>query len=209
MTEKLSWSGEITSVQPRIRLLRSFDQRSHTYLGYAIRLRGEISGDEREFWLGLGKAAHEKHRLEVGDQATGLAEPVPDPRLEPVEFYRVSRFRVSKPAQREPSTPPPWHGAPPPIEVYRERGHRRLASRAYETRCSSCIWGSRMAVEMIVDHWNPDKKRYRIETFCYGPKSCRLYQAGPTRKVPGRRGMSWEEADWVDEDATAQRGPDD
>jgi hypothetical protein len=66
-----------------------------------------------------------------------------------------------------------------------------------------------MPVEIIVDQWNPSQVRYRIETFCYGPKSCALYQAGPTRKVPGRKSMVWEEEDWVDEEATAHRGPDD
>ncbi len=29
-----------------------------------------------------------------------------------------------------------------------------------------------MAVEMIIDQWNPSKRRYRTETFCYGPRSC-------------------------------------
>ena len=42
----------------------------------------------------------------------------------------------------------------------------------------------------------------------YGPKSCPIYKAGPTRKVPGRKGMSWEEEDWIDEEATAHRGMD-
>ena len=98
---------------------------------------------------------------------------------------------------------------PPTLEVYRARGHRRLAARTYDTKCSACIWGCQMAVEMIVDHWNPSVRRYRRETFCYGPKSCTSYKAGPTRKVPGRKGMSWEEEDWVDDDATAHRGPDD
>ena len=51
-------------------------------------------------------------------------------------------------------------------------------------------------------------KRYWTETFCYGPKSCRLYKAGPTRKVPGRRGMVYEEEDGVDEEATSHRGAD-
>jgi len=51
----------------------------------------------------------------------------------------------------------------------------------------------------------PEVKRYRFETFCYGPKSCSLYRSGPTRKVPGRSGMSWEEEAWVDEDATSHR----
>jgi hypothetical protein len=26
--------------------------------------------------------------------------------------------------------------------------------------------------------------------------------------VPGRKGMTWEEEDWVDEDETSHRGPD-
>jgi len=65
-----------------------------------------------------------------------------------------------------------------------------------------------MAVEIIVDRWNHSVRRYRRGTFCYSPKSCALYAAGPTRKVPGREGMSCEE-DWVDEEATAHRGPDD
>ncbi len=65
-----------------------------------------------------------------------------------------------------------------------------------------------MAVEIIVDHWNPSVRRYRTETFCYGPKSCPSYRAGSKRKVPGRRGMSYTEEDWIDEGATAHRSDD-
>ena len=65
-----------------------------------------------------------------------------------------------------------------------------------------------MPVEMIIDQWKPWQKRYRFETFCYGPKSCPNYKAGPKRKVPGRKGMSYTEEDWVDEEATSHRGPD-
>lgn len=105
--------------------------------------------------------------------------------------------------------PPPWHGPAATIEVYRARGHRRLATKTYETKCSSCVWGCRMAVELIKDHWKPHVGRtYRTETFCYGPKSCRLYKAGPPRRAPGRRGMVWIEEDWVDEDGTSHRRPD-
>jgi hypothetical protein len=35
-----------------------------------------------------------------------------------------------------------------------------------------------------------------------------LYKPGPTRKVPGRNGMSYEEPDWVDENDTSHRRPD-
>jgi hypothetical protein len=53
------------------------------------------------------------------------------------------------------------------------------------------------------------KVRWRRETFRYGPKSCPLYRPGPRRKVPGRKGMSWTEDDWIDAEATAHRGDDD
>ena len=69
------------------------------------------------------------------------------------------------------------------------------------------MWGSEMAVEMIIDQWKPSVRRFRRETCCYGPKSCRHYKPGPMRKVPGRKGMTYEEGDWVDEAATAHREP--
>jgi hypothetical protein len=61
----------------------------------------------------------------------------------------------------------------------------------------------------VADPWKPrDDVRYRFETFCYGPKSCRLHRPGPRRKVPGRKGVTYEEPDWVDKDATEHRGRD-
>jgi hypothetical protein len=71
------------------------------------------------------------------------------------------------------------------------------------------FWGCQMAVEMITDHWNPSKRHYRTETLCCGPRCCPLYRSGPARKVPGRHGMSYAEEDWVDDEATSRRGPDD
>lgn len=40
-------------------------------------------------------------------------------------------------------------------------------------------------------------------------ETAELYKAELTRKVPGRKGMSWEEEKWVDDESTAHRGPDD
>lgn len=204
-TSKLCWQGKIISVQPRIRLLRSFDQRNHNYLGYAIRVKGLIGEQEREFIVGIGKIAQAKRMLRVGDTVLGLCEPVKDSKIETVEFYKVSELKVLERAVDAHREPPPWLGLTPSLEIYRQRGHRRLDVRTYETKCLSCIWGCNMPVEMIIDQWNPREKKYRQETFCYGPKSCSFYKAGPTRKVPGRKGMSWEEEDWVDEDATSHR----
>jgi len=205
---KVPWSGVFTSIQPRIRLTRSFDQRSHTYQGYVLRVSGTVGDEAREVTVAIGEAAHAKHGFQFGDTVSGEGEPVADPRIETADLYKVSKLRVLARATEQTTEPPPWHGTPPALSVYRERGHRRLAARTYDTSCVTCIWGTRMAVEMIVDHWNPSQKRYRAETFCYGPLSCRLYKAGSTRKVPGRRGMSWDEEDWVDEESVAHRDPD-
>ena len=207
-TKKIPWRGIVVGIQPRIRLTRSFDERQHTYLGYSLRLQGEIAGEKREFLLGIGEGTQEKHTLQAGFEMTGECAPVADARTESVEFYKVSGIKVLTQVPAQNFTPPPWLGLPPTLPVYRERGHRRLDTQTYDTNCTTCIWGCRMAVEMIVDHWNPSVKRYRQETFCYGPKSCPIYRPGPTRKVPGRKGMSWEEEDWIDEEATAHREPD-
>jgi len=206
---KLDWKGEIFSVQPRIRLTRSFDQRSHSYLGYVLRIHGTLGGEAREFVVALGKSAHDKLQLRVGDRVSGLGERVADPRLETADLYKASGLKVLERVGEVATRPPPFLGIAPALEVYRERGHRRLAATTYSTKCLVCVWGCEMAVEIIIDQWNPSLVRYRRETFCYGPKSCPVYKAGPTRKVPGRKGMSWEEEDWVDDDATSHRGPDD
>ncbi len=206
---KSSWHGVLVAVQPRIRLMRSFDQRSHAYLGYVLRVRGTIGEEQREFLVAVGEAAHGEHQFSAGDRLSGEGVTVADTRTEVAEFYRVSRLKVLERLPDTPGNAPPWLGVPPPLPAYRERGHRRLDARTYDSKCTSCVWGCRMAVEMIIDHWNPSQKRYRQETFCYGPLSCPLYRAGATRKVPGRRGMSWEEEDWVDDDAVSHRSPDD
>jgi hypothetical protein len=201
---KISFEGIIISVQPRIRLIRSFDERYHNYLGYALVIRGLVDDVEREFSIGIGKAAQKKHGFCVGDEIIGECVPVADERLEPVEFYKVSKLKKTDHIDN-PTTPPPWEVVPPAIETYRERGHRRLAARTYNNKCTSCIWGCRMPVEIIIDHWDPLKRKYRFETFCYGPLSCKFYKAGPTRKVEGRKGMVYEEEDWVDEEAVGHR----
>ena len=206
--EKVFWSGRVVAVQPRIRLMRSFDERSHSYQGYVLRIDGTIADEPGEFMIAIGKAAQAKHRFQAGMEVSGQAVPVPDPRLETAGCYKASGLKIMNDAGGDPPAGPPFHGEPPDLETYRSRGHRRLDTRTYDAKCTTCIWGCRMPVEMIIDHWNPSKKRYRFETFCYGPKSCALYKAGPTRKVPGRKGMSYTEEDWVDEDATAHRGPD-
>lgn len=206
--DKHTFKGTIISIQPRIRLTRSFDEASHTYLGYAIILEGELDNINTTFSIGIGKAAHAKHQFKVNDTISGECVPVPDPDLEPTEYYKVSKLKLITRSTTISNTSSPWEVVPPELDVYRERGHRRLAARTYDTKCSSCMWGARMPVEIIVDNWNPSRKKYRFETFCYGPLSCKLYKAGPNRKVEGRNGMVYVEEDWVDAMNVEHRGED-
>ncbi|MHB8482022.1 MAG: hypothetical protein ACYDBV_04690 [Nitrospiria bacterium] len=207
--EKIIWSGCILAVQPRISLMRSFDQRAHSYKGYILRIEGVCGDNTGEFLIAVGKEAHEKHQFLRGMMLSGESCPVLNPRLETAEFYKTSRIKVINKAGNVISQPPPFHGISPSLEIYRQRGHRRLDARTFESKCATCIWGCRMPVEITIDHWNPSKKRYRLETFCYGPKICPSYKAGATRRVPGRNGITWEEEDWVDQEMTLHREPDD
>lgn len=205
---RFSWSGFLTGVQPRARLTRSYDERDPALLGYILRVRGQVADEVREFTVAVGAKSHEKHRFHAGLVVSGAGFPVEDPLLDVAELERASGIEVLV-RGGPPSAAPPWRGEPPPLSVYRDRGFRRLAAQAYTGKCSGCQWGCKMAVEMILDPWHPDRRRYRTETFCFGPLSCPLYRAGPTRKVPGRRGPPWEEEDWVDEAEVSHRGPED
>ena len=63
METKTEWQGEVVAIQPRIRLIRSFDERSHNYLGYVLRMRGTVGREAREFLVAVVKAAHAKRQF--------------------------------------------------------------------------------------------------------------------------------------------------
>lgn len=68
---KIPRNGVLTSVQPRIRLTRSFDQRSHTHLGYVLRLRGTIGDEAPGLSVAVGEGAHARHGFQAGDTVSG------------------------------------------------------------------------------------------------------------------------------------------
>ena len=101
LAEKIQWAGRLVAVQPRIRLTRSFDERSHTYQGYVLRVQGTLGKVSGEFLVAVGPTTHAKHRFRVGDEVQGIGHPVVDPRLETAEIYKVSGLKVLM------RTPPP------------------------------------------------------------------------------------------------------
>jgi hypothetical protein len=201
MSGKVSFDGRVLGVQPRIRLTRSFDQRSHSYLGYVLRVSGYVD-DRREvfFTVGLGKATYTKHEIEMGNEVSGLCVPATDSRAEPAEYYKVSELEVTKDSPIEDLEPPPWYGVAPDLEIYRERGHRRLSAQTYKRKCNTCIWSCEMPVEIIVDQWNPGEKHHRRETFCYGPKYGERLDAG------GGDGSTGDTSDMADAADAADTG---
>jgi hypothetical protein len=54
--------------------MRSFDERSHTYLGYLLRIIGEVEGVTRELIVAIGKGAQAKHDFWSGDRVTGVLD---------------------------------------------------------------------------------------------------------------------------------------
>src|SRR5438445_2640843 len=178
----ISFSGRIEAVKPRIGLHRSFDQIWHSYRGFVLVLEGDVR-------VAVGPSAHEKHRFRIGDVVEGRGEPVPDPRVEWAALYKVRGLRVvSRGPDAEDRPADPEGGLAPSMEEYRERGHRRLHPPTYERSCKRCPFGAVMPAEMIIDQWNPEPRRYRVETHCYGPRDCPRYRAGRARSVPGRQG---------------------
>ena len=119
---KAPWSGTIVAVQPRVRLLRSLDERSHSYHGYVLRIDGTCAGESGEAGIGVGRAAHAKHRFCAGMEVSGMAEPVADPRTETAGWYKASRLKIIRDTEAEGWQGPPFHGVPPDLETYRARG---------------------------------------------------------------------------------------
>ena len=194
--EKIPWRGRVVSIQPRIRLLRSFDERSHSYLGYVLGIKGKLgSVEDSSFQIAIGEGAQKKHQFRFGDEVSGVSVPVADAALETAGSYKTSGLELHSREEYAPAGGgrPPFHLAPPDLPTYRRRGHRRLDARTFESKCTTCVWGCKMAVEIIRDHWNrsrgPGNVTRRMETFCYGPRECVFYKPGPVRKVRGRK--SW------------------
>ena len=191
--DRTSYSGEIVAVKARIRLIRSFDEISHQYQGYTL----VINSGEDQIRVAVGPAAHEKNQFRIGDVISGYGQAVADPKTEWADYYKVSGLKLLKRGLQDHAGPPnPEGGLAPSLEEYRAQGHRRLDPKSYSNSCAKCPWGLTMATQIILDHWNPSKQKWRLETHCYGPRDCPRYKAGAPRKVPGRKpGMIWVDND--------------
>lgn len=75
-------------------MTRSFDERSHSYLGYILSIRGTQGDQENEFLVAVGEAAHEQHSFRVGTAVSGRSHPVADRRTELADLYKTSAIGI-------------------------------------------------------------------------------------------------------------------
>jgi hypothetical protein len=125
-----------------------------------------------------------KGLFRIGDVIKGTAWTKQYEEREFADYYRVGSLKLLNRADGDLEiTAPPWIMMPPPMQVYEERGARLLSKSLWKTKCFKCIWVNMANVEIQWD-FDKDIKKYRFETFCYGPKSCKLYKRGRARSVP-------------------------
>jgi hypothetical protein len=204
-SEKIKWAGRITAVQPRTRVWRYVsDNRTHYHTGYNLFL----TGDQGAFSVAISEKQQQKMAFRIGDLATGTAWTKKHPKREAADYYRAGALKVVERADEMDSTSEPWIACVPALAVYEARGARMLATARWRGKCHGCIWANKASVEI---QWCFDKdiKRYRLETFCYGPKSCSHYAMGKPRNVPYRGGRSGVDDGCLDDIITDHRGWDD
>ena len=82
-----------------------------------------------------------------------------------------------------------------------------LDAKLWRKQCFACMWANKSAVE--IEYKFGKVKRYRKETFCYGPRSCPLYDMGPPRQVQYFDTFPSIDDGWMDDLCTEQRGDED
>ena len=181
-TAQVRWRGTITAIQPRAWVWRyRTDNRSHHHTGFNL----WVVGDAGKVVVAISGLQQAKLGFRHGDTASGTAWPVQGKKREIAELYRAGDLRVLERPERDIDRGgPPFVDSVPALEIYERRGCRMLDAKLWGTVCKTCMWANKSRVEIEFDFNRPKAKRYRSETFCYGPKSCPLYAMGEPREVP-------------------------
>lgn len=203
---KIQWYGTIASMQPRTRVWRYVtDNRTHYHIGYNLFID---DGDIR-FAVAISEKQQQSVGFRIGDVIQGTAWPKQYPEREFANYYRAGALkRIAEAPYLDVSDPPPWIMPLPDMKTYEDRGARMLSLSSWKNKCFQCIWASMANVEIEWD-FDKNKKKYRFESFCYGPKSCKLYKMGRPRTVPYKGRSSAIDDGYLDELCTENRGYDD
>ena len=205
-SSKINWEGRIISIQPRTRVWRYVtDNRTHYHLGYNLFVEGDSCYSEKHFTVAISEKQQSKGLFRIGDILKGTAWTKKYEEREYADFYRAGSLRLLDRANEKIEViPPPWIMIPPSLQTYEERGARMLSKNLWKTKCFKCIWANMANVEIQWD-FDRDIKKYRFETFCYGPKSCKFYKMGRPRSVPYKNRDSALDDGYLDELCTEGR----
>jgi len=70
--EKTNWSGTILSIQPRTNVWRyRCDNRTHSYTGYNVFLKGVADGEQRQFSVAISEKQQQTVGFRIGEEASG------------------------------------------------------------------------------------------------------------------------------------------
>ena len=185
------------------------DNRTHYHIGFNLFIVGDSSDGKKQFSVAISEKQQFKGLFRIGDMLKGTAWTKQYQEREFADYYRAGSLKLLNRAfENSEMISPPWMIIPPTMQTYEERGAILLSKRLWETKCFKCIWANMANVEI---QWDFDKniKKYRFETFCYGPKTCKFYKMGRPRSVPYKNRGSAIDDGCLDELCTEGRNDDD
>jgi len=185
MIEKINWSGTILSIQPRTNVWRyRVDNRTHSHTGYNLFLDGVADGLPLQYAVAISEKQQQSIGFRIGDEASGTGWTKKYPQWEYADYYRAGALKRTKPntSHSDESKAPPWTGDPPDMATYEWRGCRVLSKACWKGKCFKCKWATMANVTIEYD-WGV-KQKWRFESFCYGPKSCKYYKRGADPMIP-------------------------
>lgn len=206
---KIKWEGTIRSIQPRTRVWRYITHnRTHFHVGYNIFFAGKSEEGLTEFSIAISEKQQQKGNFQIGDRLKGTAWTKRYPKREFADYYRAGSLKILQRDEKPIRKTCPWTGRVPEMDTYEKRGARMLSKSLWKGKCFTCYWATMSNVEI---QWDFDRniKRYRFESFCYGPKSCKNYKMGRSRSVPYKNRDSATDDGWLDAICTENRDWDD
>ena len=178
---RVSFQGIIKSVQPRSNVWRyRLDNRTHSMTGHNLFLTGIVDGEERNF--AISEKQQEKYKSHIGDEINGTGWTKKYPEWEYADYYRtgaLKKLQENNVVLIKDGLP--WLSEIQELSVYEWRGCRMLDKKCWRGKCFQCKWVC-MANVTIEDNWGVTQK-FRFESFCHGPKNCKLYKMGKPRAV--------------------------
>ncbi|MCL1976193.1 MAG: hypothetical protein FWG61_08545 [Firmicutes bacterium] len=185
MIEKINWSGTILSIQPRTNVWRyRVDNRTHSHTGYNIFLDGVANSIPLQYAVAISEKQQQSIAFRIGDEASGTGWTKKYPQWEYADYYRAGALKRIKPntTPADERNAPPWTGDAPDMATYEWRGCRVLSKACWKGKCFKCKWAAMANVTIEYD-WGV-KQKWRFESFCYGPKSCKYYKRGADPMIP-------------------------